>query len=83
MLAAELGERGQRFFADHYRWPVIEDKYLKMFQQLSTRPAVAGEMEPLPGYLARRRRDCPPALDVLRRLPSGPVRTAAAAGSLS
>jgi len=81
-LAAELGERGRRYYADHYRWPVIEDKYLKMFQQLGTSP-VTREMEPLPGYLARRRRDRPPALDVLHRLPSGPVRTAAAAGNPS
>jgi glycosyltransferase involved in cell wall biosynthesis len=81
-LAAALGERGRQYFAEHYRWPVIEEKYLKMFDQLSTEPAVQ-EMEPLPGYISRRRRDCPPALDVLRRLPSGPVRDTAAEGHRS
>ena len=78
-LAARLGERGRQYFAEHYRWPVIEQKYLKMFDQLSTTSA-ACEMEPLPGYVARRRQNCPPALDVLRGLPSGPVRAAAAEG---
>ena len=79
-LAARLGERGRQYFAEHYRWPVIEQKYLKMFDQLSTAAAARG-MEPLPGYVARRRRNCPPAFDVLRGLPSGPVRAAAAEGS--
>jgi len=82
VLAAELGERGRRYFAEHYRWPVIEEKYLNMFHQLSTHPPTH-EMEPIPGRFDRRRRNCPPALEVLRRLPSGPVRSAAVAGHQS
>ena len=31
------------------------------------------KMEPLPGWLARRRRDLPPAIDVLERIPEGPA----------
>ena len=81
-LAAALGERGRQYFAEHYRWPVIEEKYLNMFHQLSTHPPTH-EMEPIPGRFDRRRRNCPPALEVLRRLPSGPVRSAAVAGHQS
>jgi hypothetical protein len=31
-------------------------------------------MEPLPGWLARRRRDVKPAREVVRDAPAGPVR---------
>jgi len=31
------------------------------------------EIEPLPGWFARRRRELPPATDVLRRIPQGPA----------
>ena len=58
---------------------VLEQKYLNMFHQLSSNPPTH-EMEPIPGHFERRRRDRPAALDVLRRLPSGPVRPTAAAG---
>jgi hypothetical protein len=51
---------------------VIEKKYLDMFRQLERGPATA-EPEPLPGWFARRRRELPPANDVLSRLPSGAV----------
>ena len=81
-LANALGERGRRYFAEHYRWPVIERKYLDMIQQLNTNPPTH-QMEPIPGHFERRRRDCPPALDVLRRLPSGPVRLTGIAGHQS
>ena len=30
-------------------------------------------MEPLPGWLARRRQDLPPAREVVERLPLGPA----------
>ena len=80
-LAEALGGRGRLYFAEHYTWPVIERKYLNMFQQLSTNPPTH-DMEPIPGHFERRRRHCPPALDVLRRLPSGPVRLAATSGTL-
>ena len=59
----------------HYSWPVIERKYLNMFDELATKPP-AHAMEPLPGWLARRRqRLCPPAADVVERAASGSGRS--------
>jgi glycosyltransferase involved in cell wall biosynthesis len=72
-LGAILGRNGLEFFKRHYAWPVIERKYLDMFQQLQREPAAAG-LEPLPGWLARRRRTLPPARQVLAAVPSGPVK---------
>ena len=81
-----LGANGRQFFRDHYDWPVIERKYLHMFEQLKGRPP-ARTMEPLPGWFERRRRNLPPARDVLTRLPRGAaVKRAeepAAAGTVS
>ena len=64
---------GRRFFRDHYDWPVIERKYLDMFERLSdatarARPAI----EPLPGWFARRREDGASRREVLAALPAGP-----------
>ena len=80
-LNARLGRNGRDFFKRHYAWPVIERKYLEMFDQLKKadakeRPAEAGSRPPvesLPGWFARRKRNVPPALEVLKRIPSGPV----------
>ena len=95
-LNARLGRNGRDFFKRHYAWPVIERKYLEMFDQLkkadlppkkadlppkggsygSNAPVVSGvsrTIDPLPGFFARRRRDLPPAQDVLQRIPSGPA----------
>jgi hypothetical protein len=72
-LNARLGRNGREYFARHYAWPVIERKYLAMFEQLRREPAPRRPVEPLPGWFARRRRDCPPASGVLARLPSGAV----------
>ena len=71
-LVAALGENGQTYHRRHYDWPVIERKYLDMFAQLD-REGPARRLEPLPGWWARRRRTLPPAAEVVRRLPSGPV----------
>ena len=71
-LAATLGRNGRAFFARHYSWPVIERKYLDMFDELRRTP-VTHSMEPLPGWLARRARTCPPAADVVHALPAGAV----------
>jgi glycosyltransferase involved in cell wall biosynthesis len=71
-LHALLGRNGREYFRQHYVWPVIERKYLEMFERLrqSTSSRV---IEPLPGWVARRKRDVPPAQDVLARLPAGAV----------
>jgi len=69
-LNARLGRNGKEFFKRHYAWPVIERKYLDMFEQLKKSPGT-GSAEPLPGFFARRRRDLPPAEEILARIPSG------------
>jgi glycosyltransferase involved in cell wall biosynthesis len=71
-LADAMGRHGRDYFAQHYSWPVIEGKYLQMFEQLASTP-VERAMEPLPGWFARRRPTVPAALDVLASLPSGPA----------
>ena len=71
-LSASLGRNGRQFFREHYDWPVIERKYLDMIARLAKEPAGPG-IEPLPGWLARRRRDRPPAREVLAALAAGPV----------
>ena len=75
-LAATLGKSGRDFFARHYSWPVIERKYLEMFERLSTERATR-RMEPLPGWFERRRRTCPPADEVVAELPAGAASEAA------
>ena len=71
-LHARLGKNGRDYFVRHYAWPVIEKKYLDMFRQLERGPAAAAP-DPLPGWFARRRRELPPAAEVLSQLPSGAV----------
>jgi glycosyltransferase involved in cell wall biosynthesis len=71
-LSAALGRNGRAYFERHYTWPVIERKYLDMFERLTSEPPRRA-MEPLPGWLARRRRTQPPAADVVDRLPAGPA----------
>jgi glycosyltransferase involved in cell wall biosynthesis len=72
-LNARLGRNGREFFRQHYAWPVIERKYLDMFGQLKKdfHPTGASRMEPLPGWFARRKRELPPAEQILQRIPSG------------
>ena len=41
-LAGSLGRNGRQFFRDHYDWPVIERKYLEMFERLKQDGAAAG-----------------------------------------
>jgi glycosyltransferase involved in cell wall biosynthesis len=80
-VAAALGRNGRRFFQANYTWPIIERKYLDMFERLSREPAAdrAGRaMEPVPGWWRRRQRSLAPARDVLTQLPNGPVRATAA-----
>lgn len=87
-LRAALGANGRRYFRQHYSWPVIEQKYLEMFQQLQRDGDGAGNarIEPLPGWAARHLRRHPPAETVLASAPRGPVmsdgtrRAAAGAG---
>jgi glycosyltransferase involved in cell wall biosynthesis len=73
-LRATLGENGRRFFREHYEWPVIERKYLDVFEGLKREPA-RSRMERLPPWIERRRRNLPPAQDVVAGLPKGASRT--------
>lgn len=77
-LGAALGEHGRTFYQHHYAWPVIEGKYLQMFERLTSDAPTHG-MEPLPGWLARRRRTLPPAAEVVGALTSGPAVAGVAA----
>jgi glycosyltransferase involved in cell wall biosynthesis len=70
-LSASLGRNGRQFFREQYDWPVIERKYLEMLDRLSKEPAPAA-IDPLAGWLDRRRQDCPPGAEVVAALPSGP-----------
>jgi glycosyltransferase involved in cell wall biosynthesis len=70
-LAAPLGRNGREFFRRHYAWPVIERKYLDMFERLKREPTPF--MESLPGWLARRRRTERPAEQVVSSAKRGPV----------
>ena len=71
-ISAVLGRNGREFFKRHYAWPVIERKYLEMFDRLKKEPAKAS-IEPLPGWFARRARNLPPAADAVNAAPKGPV----------
>ena len=71
-LHARLGHNGREYFRRHYAWPVIERKYLDMLDRLRSEPA-RRTIEPLPGWVARRKRDLPAAQEVLARLPAGAV----------
>ena len=69
---ALLGRNGRDFYRRHYAWPVIERKYLDVFERLAKEPQVEA-MERLPGWLSRRPRTLLPGRDVVDALPKGPV----------
>ncbi|MEZ5316463.1 MAG: glycosyltransferase family 4 protein [Vicinamibacterales bacterium] len=71
-LGAVLGANGREFYRRHYAWPVIERKYLDMFDRLSRDPA-APALDPLPGWWARRQRTLPGARAVVEAAPAGPA----------
>lgn len=71
-LHNRLGRNGREYFRAHYSWPVIERKYLDMFQRLQN-GAPSRTIDPLPAWLDRRKREIPPASDILRSLPAGAV----------
>jgi glycosyltransferase involved in cell wall biosynthesis len=71
-LAAVLGANGRSYYERHYRWSVVERAYLDMFERLQQTPP-PHTIEPMPGWLARRRRHLPPAASVVDGLTSGAV----------
>ncbi len=74
-LRAGLGANGRRYFERHYTWPEIDRKYLDLLHRLQQEDDAgnAHTMEPMPGWLGRRRRNLPPAAGVVERAPRGPV----------
>ena len=67
----------------HYAWSVIERKYSDILRQLAQEDAAgrkATPIEPLPGWLTRRRKTLPPAADVLKELPRGAAGVGPARG---
>jgi glycosyltransferase involved in cell wall biosynthesis len=71
-LSETLGRNGREYYVRHYAWPVIEGKYLEMFERLMSQPPTY-TMEPVPGFFSRRRRNAPPATTVLNGVPAGAV----------
>jgi glycosyltransferase involved in cell wall biosynthesis len=71
-LGGILGQHGREFFRRHYAWPVIERKYLDMFDRLSREPART--LEPLPGFFARRARRQRPAREIVDAAPTGAAK---------
>ena len=71
-LHARLGRNGREYFRLNYDWPVIERKYLDMLERLRGTPAPR-QIEPMPGWLARRQTNQPPARQVAAALPAGAV----------
>jgi glycosyltransferase involved in cell wall biosynthesis len=72
-IGPTLGRHGREFFTRHYAWPVIERKYLEVFDRLKREPAPSAPLPPLPGWFARRKRTVKPASEVLKGVPAGPV----------
>ncbi len=68
-LTGSLGRNGRQYFRDNYDWPVIERKYLEMFERLKSESPRAHANDPLPGWFDRRRQDLPAAEDVLASIP--------------
>ncbi|MGE0040360.1 MAG: glycosyltransferase [Vicinamibacterales bacterium] len=79
-LASTLGRQGRDYFNSHYTWPIVEGKYLAMFDRLKQEGAAPRALEPMPGWFARRRRDLPPAAEVVQALPTGPAPRTATGG---
>jgi glycosyltransferase involved in cell wall biosynthesis len=71
-LSAALGRNGRQFFREHYDFQVIERKYLDVLSKLAAETSTR-TVEALPGWWTRRQQNCPPAEDVLRAIPAGPV----------
>jgi len=71
-LGGTLGRNGRHFFREHYDWPVIERKYLEMFDRLK-KETPARATDPLPGWFERRRQNLPAAEEVLATVPTGPA----------
>jgi glycosyltransferase involved in cell wall biosynthesis len=71
-LAAALGRNGRQFYRDQYDMPVIERKYREMLERLA-KSAASQSIDALPGWMERRKADCPAGASVVASLPTGPT----------
>jgi glycosyltransferase involved in cell wall biosynthesis len=74
-LGAMLGRNGRQYFQQNYTWPVIEKKYLDVFERLKREgdaPRAAELRAALPGWWRRRKATLRPAAYVLNEIPRGP-----------
>jgi glycosyltransferase involved in cell wall biosynthesis len=71
-LGGLLGRHGRDFFRRHYSWPVIERKYLEIFDRLKREPVPT--LEPLPGFFERRKRRVPGSAAVVDAAPRGAIK---------
>jgi glycosyltransferase involved in cell wall biosynthesis len=69
-IGASLGRNGRQFYHDHYDWPVVEKKYLDMIERLS-KETPNRTLAALPGWLDRRKADCPAGAQVVAGIPAG------------
>ena len=62
-LNQAFGENGRTFYEQNYAWPVIERKYQDLLQRIAQPDANTGaaRLDPLPGWLTRRRKTLAPA----------------------
>jgi glycosyltransferase involved in cell wall biosynthesis len=72
-LNQAFGENGRRFYDRHYAWPVIQRKYEDMLAQLARAGSAPVALDPIPGWLGRRRKTLPAAQGVVDALAKGPV----------
>ena len=70
---ASLGRNGREFFQRHYAWPVIERKYLDMFERLKREPRTGGDRAAARLVRAPAPRRCRRPARSSTRLPAGPV----------
>jgi glycosyltransferase involved in cell wall biosynthesis len=72
-LNTAFGDNGRAFYEQNYAWPVIERKYQDLLSRVTQPDASAARLDPLPGWLTRRRRTLAPAASLVDALPRGPV----------
>ena len=76
-LWRHFSRNGRAYFDEHYTWRTIEQKYLAMFERLKQedQTGISRQIEPLPSWLSRYRRNQLPARAIVDQLPSGPILT--------
>jgi hypothetical protein len=62
-LNASLGKNGRQYVRDNLDWRVVGRKYHEMLSELQKKSPRPAPMTPIPGWLARRRRDVSASAD--------------------